>query len=60
MTTGFIMYTLICVISKEFLSLSHRRSSVQNVPSSEKQGEKKQMFLRATFLKTGPSSSKEG
>ena len=28
------------VISMEFLSLSHRRSFTQNVPSSEEQGER--------------------
>ena len=39
MTTGFIMQTLICVISMEFLSLSRRRSSPRNVPSGEERGE---------------------
>ena len=39
MTTGFIMQTLICVISMEFLPLSRRRSSLRNVPSYEERGE---------------------
>ena len=39
MTTGFIMYTLICVISMEFLPLSRRLSSARNVPSYEERGE---------------------
>ena len=39
MTAGFIMQTLICVISMEFLPLSHRRSSARNVPSGEERGE---------------------
>ena len=39
MTTGFIMQTLIYVISMEFLSLSRRLSSWQNVPSGEEKGE---------------------
>ena len=39
MTTGFIMKTLIYVISMEFLSWSRRRSSARNVPSSEERGE---------------------
>ena len=39
MTTGFIMLTLICVISMEFLPLSRRRSSARNVPSGEERGE---------------------
>ena len=30
MTTGFIMETLICVISMEFVPLSRRRSSARN------------------------------
>ena len=32
-------YTLIYVISMEFLLLSRRRSSLRNIPSSEEQGE---------------------
>ena len=47
-TTGFIMYTLICVISMEFLSLSRRGSSSQNVPSGK--SEEKRMFLQAKLL----------
>ena len=39
MTARFIMQTLICVISMEFLPLSHRRSSARNVPSGEERGE---------------------
>ena len=39
MTSRFIMSTLISVISMEFLSLSRRRSSARNVPSSEERGE---------------------
>ena len=39
MTTEFIMKTLICVISMEFLSLSRRRSYARNVPSGEERGE---------------------
>ena len=39
MTTGFVMSTLTCIISMEFLSLSRRRSSAQNVPSGEEQEE---------------------
>ena len=39
MTTGFIKYTLIYVISMEFPPLSRRRSSSQNIPSGEEQGE---------------------
>ena len=39
MTTGFIMQTLICVISMEFLALSRRRSSARNGPSGEERGE---------------------
>ena len=39
MTTGFIMLTVICVISMEFLPLSRRRSSARNVPSGEERGE---------------------
>ena len=39
MTTGFIMKTLICVISMEFLPLSRRRSSSRNVPTGEERGE---------------------
>ena len=39
MTTGFIMETLIYVISMEFLSLSRRRSAWRNVPSGEEQEE---------------------
>ena len=38
MTTGFIMKTLICIISIEF-PLSRRRSSKQNVLSGEQRGE---------------------
>ena len=39
MTTGFILYTLIYIISMEFLSLSRRRPSSRKVPSHEEQGE---------------------
>ena len=39
MTTGFIMLTLIYVISMEFLSLSRRRSSSRNVRSGEERGD---------------------
>ena len=39
MTTGFIMLTLIYVISMEFLSLSRKLSSARNVPSGEERGE---------------------
>ena len=39
MTTGFIMQTLINVISVEFLLLSCRPSSWQNFPSGKEQGE---------------------
>ena len=39
MTPGFIMKTLIYVISMEFLSWSRRRSSWWNVPSGEEGGE---------------------
>ena len=39
MTTGFVMSTLTCIISMEFLSLSRRGSSAQNVPSGEEQEE---------------------
>ena len=39
MTTGFIMQTLICVISMEFLPPSRRRSSARNVPSGEERRE---------------------
>ena len=39
MTTGFIVLTLIYVISMEFLSLSRRRSSSRNVLSDEERGE---------------------
>ena len=39
MTTRFIMQTLINVISVEFLLLSRRPSSWQNVPSGKEQGE---------------------
>ena len=39
MITGIIMYALICVISMEFLPLSRRCSSAQNVPSGREQGE---------------------
>ena len=39
MTTGFFIQTLLCVISMEFLPLSRRRSSPQNVPSGEERGE---------------------
>ena len=35
MTTGIIMQTLIYVISMEFLWLSRKRSSSQNVPSGK-------------------------
>ena len=48
MTTGFIMYTLICIISMEFLSLSRRGSSSQNVPSGK--SEEKRMFSQAKLL----------
>lgn len=33
------MEMLIYVISMEFLTLRHRRSSLQNVPSGEEEGE---------------------
>ena len=33
------MYTLICVMSVEFLSLGRRRSSARNVPRREERGE---------------------
>ena len=39
MTSRFIIKTLLCVISMEFLPLSRRRSSPQNVPSGEERGE---------------------
>ena len=39
MTTGFIMLTLNYVIRMQFLLLSGRRSSAQNVLSGEEQGE---------------------
>ena len=39
MTNGFIMLTLIYVISMEFLSLSRKRSSSRNVPSGEERGD---------------------
>ena len=39
MSTGFIMLTLICVISMEFVPLNRRRSSARNVPSCEERGE---------------------
>ena len=39
MTTGFIALTLIYIISMQFLLLSGRHSSAQNVLSSEEQGE---------------------
>ena len=39
MTNRFIMWTLICVISMEFLQLSCRRSSARNVQSGEERGE---------------------
>ena len=39
MTTGFIMETLICVISMEFLSLSRRHSSARDILSDEERGE---------------------
>ena len=39
MTTGFIMQTLIYVISMVFLPLRRRRSSAGNVPSGEERGE---------------------
>ena len=35
MATGFVMLTLVCAISMEFLQLSRRRSSLRNVPSGE-------------------------
>ena len=38
MTTGFVMQTLIYVISMEFLPLNRRRSSARNVPSGEERG----------------------
>ena len=38
MPTRFVMSTLIYVISMEFLSLSHKCSSSQNIPSGEEQG----------------------
>ena len=49
MTAGFIMYTLICVISMEFLSLSRRRSFARNVPSGEERGET-DVFCTANML----------
>ena len=55
MTTGFIMKTLIYVISMEFLSWSRRRSSARNVPSSEERGET-DVFAGYSFL--GPPLSK--
>ena len=39
MTNRFIMWTLICVISMEFLQLSCRRSSARNVQGGEERGE---------------------
>ena len=39
MTTGFIMLTMIYVISMQFLLLSGRRSPARNVLSGEEQGE---------------------
>ena len=45
MTTRFIMQTLICVISMEFLSLSRRHSSARNVPAVT--SAEKQMFSQA-------------
>ena len=39
MTTGFITLTLIYIISMQFLLLSGRHSSAQNVLSSKEQGE---------------------
>ena len=39
MTTRFIIKTLLCVISMEFLPLSRGRSSPKNVPSGEERGE---------------------
>ena len=39
MTTGFIIETLIYIISMEFLSHSRRRSSSWNILSGEEQGE---------------------
>ena len=39
MITGFIMLTLIYVISMQFLFLSDRRSSVQIILSGEERGE---------------------
>ena len=46
-TTRYVMYTLIYVISMEFLSLSRRRSSVRNVPSGEEL--EKRLFPRAKY-----------
>ena len=39
MNTGFVMQTLVCVISMEFLQLNRRRFSSRNVPGGEERGE---------------------
>ena len=46
------LYCMIYVISMEFLSLSRRRFSMQNVPSSEERGE---TDVSAGYLLQSPS-----
>ena len=55
MTTGFIMSTLICVISMEFLPLSHRCSSMRNVSSGEERGETCFRRLMCQWLLQSPN-----
>ena len=55
MTTGFIMSKLICVISMEFLPLSHRCSSMRNVPSGEERGETCFRRLMCQWLLQSPN-----
>ena len=54
MTTGFIMQTLIYVISMEFLPLGCRRSSLWNVLSNKEQGKQLFYYLSLSSLNLTP------